>query len=81
MTVMADEESPSVDDQAPEPDHIPGTGKGEETALKDGKEPGREDLGTSHADRPAGTRTARDATSAAKGTDPIDPESPQIPPP
>jgi hypothetical protein len=78
---MAEEESPSADDQAPEPDHVSGTGKGEEAVLKEGREPGREDLGTSHADRPAGTRTARDATSVAKDTDPIDPESPQIPPP
>ena len=56
---MADEQTPSVDDQAPEPDHVPGTGKGEEAALKEGREPGREDLGTSHADRPAGTVRAR----------------------
>jgi hypothetical protein len=78
---MADEESSIVDQGGPEPDHVPGSGKGEETVLKEGREPGREDRGTSHADRPAGTRTARDATSASKDEDPIDPASPQIPPP
>jgi hypothetical protein len=71
---MDDEQSP------PEPDHVPGTGKGEETALHEGREPGREDAGATGADRPAGTLTARDATSAASDVDPIDPESPQMPP-
>jgi hypothetical protein len=76
-----DEEQDSTSGQdAPEPDHVPGTGRGEETALKEGREAGREDLGTSHADRPAGTRTARDATAVAGDEDPIDPASPPMPP-
>jgi hypothetical protein len=77
---MDEEQSSAGSDDAPEPDHVPGTGKGEETALKEGREPGREDLGTSHADRPAGTRTGRDATTAAGDEDPIDPASPPMPP-
>ena len=78
---MADEDSSIVEQGGPQPDHVTGTGKGEEAALKEGREPGREDRGTSHADRPAGTRTARDATSVSKDEDPIDPASPQMPPP
>lgn len=67
-------------EEPPEPDHVPGTGKGEEMTLKEGREAGREDRGTSHADRPAGTRTGRDATTAAGDEDPIDPSSPPMPP-
>lgn len=79
---MEDEQSRTTGEQgAPEPDHVPGTAKGEEIVLNEGREPGREPTGTSGADRPAGTRTARDATGVATDTDPIDPESPQIPPP
>lgn len=44
------------------PTHTPGTRKGEDIKEQDGKEPGREDTGTTGADRPAGTSTARDAT-------------------
>jgi hypothetical protein len=78
---MADEHSHPADEGSPEPDHVPGTGKGEEMAIKEGREAGREDVGTSHADRPAGTRTGRDATTAAGDEDPIDPSSPPMPPP
>jgi hypothetical protein len=77
---MADEQTHPVDEGSVEPDHVPGTGKGEEMAIKEGKEAGREELGTSHADRPAGTRTGRDATTAAGDEDPIDPSSPPMPP-
>lgn len=45
-----------------EPVHAPGTRKGENITEHDGKEPGREEQGTSHADRPAGQRTSRDST-------------------
>src|ERR1700704_1096816 len=70
------------DDQSqPEPDHVTGTGKGEEVALTEGREPGREEAGTTGADRPAGTRTARDATGVAKDTDPIAPPRPPPRPP
>lgn len=37
--------------------------KGEEIKEDDGKESGRHETGSSHADRPTGTKTARDATS------------------
>jgi hypothetical protein len=77
---MDEEQSSAAEPGGPEPDHVPGTGKGEEMAIKEGREPGREDRGTSHADRPAGTRTGRDATTAAGDEDPIDPASPPMPP-
>ncbi|HJS24807.1 MAG TPA: hypothetical protein VJ751_10675 [Pyrinomonadaceae bacterium] len=63
-----------------EPAHTPGTRKGEEITEREGREPGRESKGTSHADRPAGERTARDST----GINPDDVESvtggPKMPP-
>ena len=63
-----------------EPAHAPGTRKGEEIIRQDGREPGREDKGESHAGRPAGERTARDST----GINPDDVESksggPKMPP-
>lgn len=63
------------------PSHDSGTGKGEEKSTWEGKEAGREDAGTSHADRPAGTSMARDSTSInPDDRDPIDPESPNMPP-
>ena len=55
------------------PAHTPGTPKGEERVLREGREPGREneELG----------RTARDATSInPKDRDPIDPRMPHLPP-
>ncbi len=45
------------------PTHTPGTRQGEEIKQEDGQEAGRQDTGTTHADRPSGTTTARDATS------------------
>ena len=48
---MDEEQSSAAGPGGPEPDHVPGTGKGEEMAVKEGREPGREDLGTSHADQ------------------------------
>ncbi len=70
----------AVDGQAspPDPAHMEGVEKGEEIGLS-GKEPGREATGTSGADRPAGKRTARDATGMG-GVEPIDPEMPDMPP-
>ena len=62
------------------PAHAPGTRKGEEITKDDGREPGREEKGASHAGRPAGERTARDST----GINPDDVESktggPKMPP-
>ena len=45
----------------------------------EGKEPGREDTGTTGAGRPAGKSTGRDSSTVAP-TDPIDPNSPDMPP-
>ena len=36
--------------------------QGEEIKEDEGKEAGRQEAGSSHADRPAGTKTARDST-------------------
>lgn len=62
------------------PAHESGTRKGEEITQKEGKEKGRKAQGTSHANRPAGGRDARDST----GINPEDFESttdgPTIPP-
>ena len=60
----------------PQPTHVPGTHKGEETTIKHGKEPGRKQEGDSEE-----YRTARDSTSIdAEHRDPIDPEMPHMPP-
>lgn len=45
------------------PTHTTGTRKGEDILDKDGKEPGRQDAGTTGADRPSGTSDARDSTA------------------
>ena len=65
----------------PEPVHQPGTGKGEEKPKDEGKNSGRQESGTTgEANRPAGTSTPKDSTGVnPKG--PVDPESPQMPPP
>ena len=63
------------------PAHDWGTGKGEEKSSMEGKEAGRHDSGDTHADRPAGGRTARDSTTINPDSEnPIDPNSPKIPP-
>ncbi len=51
------------DSKATLPAHSPGTRKGEEIKDEEGKEAGREDGETTHADRPAGTSDARDSTA------------------
>jgi hypothetical protein len=66
----------------PEPAHHPRTRKGEEHAMKEGQEPGRHETGTRGADRPTGRSTARHYTGInPKDREPIDQESPTIPPP
>jgi hypothetical protein len=61
------------------PAHGMGTGKGEEKSSMEGKEDGRHDTGTTHADRPAGVSTARDSTGInPEEKDPIDPNSPHM---
>ncbi|GCF09965.1 hypothetical protein KDI_35290 [Dictyobacter arantiisoli] len=67
----------------PNPEHIAGTGKGEEKIKAEGREPGRQDTGTTgKAKRPTGKTTGRASTgvNAAK-ENPVDPESPHIPAP
>ena len=44
------------------PTHATGVRRGEEIKQADGKEQGREEIGKSHADRPAGSSSARDST-------------------
>ena len=61
------------------PAHTPGTRKGEEILDQDGKEPGRHDKGEAGEGRPAGGSTARDSTQI-NPQDPIDPDSPNMPP-
>ncbi|MGC2238574.1 MAG: hypothetical protein WA584_20640 [Pyrinomonadaceae bacterium] len=61
--------------------HDAGTGKGEEKSAWEGKEAGRSDEGETGADRPAGTSTARDSTGInADDENPVDPNSPNLPP-
>jgi hypothetical protein len=63
------------------PAHDWGTGKGEEKSSMEGKEGGRHDLSETHADRPAGGSTARDSTTINPDSEnPIDPNSPKMPP-
>ena len=65
----------------PEPVHQPGTGKGEEKLKDEGKNPGRQETGTTgEANRPAGTSTAKDSTGV-NPKNPVDPESPYMPTP
>lgn len=70
------------DDTTPDsPAHDMGTGKGEQKSTTEGKEHGRHDTGTTHADRPAGTSTARDSTGINPDeVSPVDPNSPNMPP-
>jgi hypothetical protein len=61
-------------DVAPDtPSHTPGTPRGEERVIREGREPGR-------GDRRA-HRTARDSTSInPRDHEPIDPRMPNMPP-
>ena len=64
------------------PSHDTGVGKGEEKSSTEGKESGRQDLGETHAERPAGGSTQRDSTSInPEDRDPKDPNSPNFPAP
>ena len=72
----------SKHDTSPDsPSHHTGAGKGEEITERDGKEPGRHDKEQSGAGRPAGGSTARDSTKINPDAEnPIDPNSPNLPP-
>ena len=61
--------------------HTPGTRKGEEMVEDDGKESGRHEKEESGANRPTGTSTAESSTGInAEDENPIDSESPNMPP-
>lgn len=68
------------DTSADAPTHTPGTRQGEEIKEEEGKEPGRYDAGTTHADRPAGTSDARDSTSINPDSVESGDDSPNMPP-
>ena len=63
------------------PTHHPGARKGEEILDDEDKEAGRHDKEQTDQGRPAGGSTARDATGInPDDRDPIDPNSPKLPP-
>ncbi|MFL6278311.1 MAG: hypothetical protein ACJ74G_24260 [Blastocatellia bacterium] len=63
------------------PTHHPGARKGEELLDDEGKESGRHDKEQSGDNRPSGGSTARDSTSInPDDRNPIDPNSPNMPP-
>jgi hypothetical protein len=62
------------------PTHSPGTRKGEDIKDKDGKEPGRQDSGTTGAGRPSGSSSARDSTAINPDDVDTDADSPSMPP-
>ena len=63
------------------PTHTTGTRKGEDIKERDGQEAGRDDTGTSHANRPTGTKTARDSTGInPDDAESKDPAAPKMPP-
>lgn len=68
------------DSKATAPSHATGTRRGEEIKDADGKESGRHDLETTHADRPAGGSTARDSTGINPDSVESGSESPNKPP-
>ena len=77
-----DEMDKEHDSKSKSPAHDWGTGKGEEKSTTEGKESGRHETGTTHAERPAGGSTARDSTSINPDAEnPIDPDSPKMPAP
>jgi hypothetical protein len=74
---MDDEHS----ERSHEPSHDLGTRKGEEMPSGD-SEPGRETTGTNPAGRPTGTSSGRFSTGINPDDEnPIDPDSPMMPPP
>lgn len=72
-----------MDDQAERsesPTHHSGTGRGEELGSEEA-EAGRQDTGTSGAERPRGTGSGRISTGINPDAEnPIDPEMPNMPP-
>jgi len=69
-------------DEGTGPAHQPGSRKGEEMKQGEGKESGRHEGSETGTGRPVGHSTARDATSINPDAEnPIDPQSPKMPPP
>lgn len=68
------------DTTASAPTHTSGTRQGEDIKGDEGKESGRHDAGTTHADRPSGGSTARDSTSINADDVESDSDSPNMPP-
>jgi hypothetical protein len=68
------------DTSADAPTHTSGTRQGEDIKDDEGKESGRHDAGTTHADRPSGGSTARDSTAINPGSVESDDDSPNMPP-
>lgn len=68
------------DISATAPTHTPGTRQGEEIKDEDGKEAGRYDGETTHADRPSGTSDARDSTAINPDSVESREDSPNMPP-
>lgn len=62
------------------PTHHPGTRQGEEMKEDEGKEAGRSDEGTTHADRPSGGSDARDSTAINPDQVESGSDSPNMPP-
>lgn len=68
-------------DDLTNPVHDSNRRRGEEIIKDEGKEPGRRDERPTGAGRPAGSSTARDSTMVnPDAEDPIDPDSPKMPP-
>ena len=68
------------DSKASLPTHTPGTRQGEQIKDDEGKESGRQDSGTTHADRPSGTSDARDSTAINPDSVESDSDMPNMPP-
>ena len=66
----------------PEPVHQSGTGRGEEAPRETGREAGRHETGIRGAQRRAGKASGRFSTGInPRQVEPIDPNSPYLPPP
>ena len=68
------------DTSADAPSHHAGTRKGEDIKDSDGKESGRHDEDSTHADRPSGGSTARDSTGINADDMESRSDSPNMPP-
>ena len=68
-----------MDEKRESPSHQPGSRQGQDITEE---EVGREDTGVTETGRPTGTATGRFSTGInADAENPIDPDSPEMPPP